>query len=96
MAPSIPDAREELLIELQSLTETSAMLLTTTQVALLFGVRDRTIRIWAEKNWILAIQNPGGHWKFSASEIFKTYKEGLHQVQLRPRRSSRREQGITK
>ena len=96
MAPSIPDARAELLSELQSLTETSAMLLTTTQVALLFGVRDRTIRIWAEKNWIPAIQNPGGHWKFSASEIFKTYKEGLHQVQLRPRRSSRREQGITK
>ena len=96
MVPSIPDAREELLSELQSLTETSAKLLTTTQVALLFGVRDRTVRIWAEKNWIPAIQNPGGHWKFSAPEVFKTYKEGLHQAQARPKRTSHREQGITK
>lgn len=94
MNPSIPDARAELLSELHSLTENSAMLLTTAQVALLFGVGDRTIRIWAEKNWIPAIQNPSGHWKFSASEVFQTYKEGLHQVQLRPGRASHRKQGV--
>jgi len=93
MTPSIPDMRAKLLSELQSLTENSAKLLTTAQVALLFGVGERTIRIWAEKNWIPAIQNPSGHWKFSASEIFQTYKEGLHQVQLRSSRTANREQG---
>ncbi len=93
MTPSVPDARAQLLSELQFSTEASAKLLTTAQVALLFGVCDRTIRIWAEKNWIPSIRNPSGHWKFSASEIMQTYKEGLQQVQLRPGRISHREQG---
>ena len=92
MTPSVPDKRAELLSELQSLTENSAKLLTTMQVALLFGVGDRTIRAWAEKNWIPAIHNPSGHWKFSAKEIMQTYQECLKQVQLLPKRASRRKQ----
>lgn len=82
MAPSVPDTRVELLNELQSLTETSDRLLTTTQVALLFGVCERTIRVWAKKKRIPAIHNPSGHWKFLASEILNTYEAGIQQVRL--------------
>jgi excisionase family DNA binding protein len=92
MNPSIPDPRTELLSELQSLTENSGKLLTTAQVALLFGVGDRTIRVWAGKNWIPAIRNPSGHWKFSATEVFRTYKKGIHQEQLRLGRTFHREE----
>ena len=81
MAPSVSNARGELLSELNSLTENSGRLLTSTQVALLFGVCDRTIRVWAEKKRIPAIHNPSGHWRFSASEIMKTYKAGIQEVQ---------------
>ena len=90
----VPDARATLLAELQSQTEASAKLLTTAEVALLFGVRDRTIRVWAERNWIPTIQNPSGHWKFLVLEIMQTYREGLHQARPRPRRTSHREQGV--
>ena len=81
MAPSVSDTRRELLSELNSLTENSGRLLTSTQVALLFGVCDRTIRIWAKEKRIPAIHNPSGHWRFSASEIMKTYKAGIQEVQ---------------
>lgn len=82
MNSSVPDTRSTLLSELQSLTESSARLLTTAQVALLFGVCERTIRFWAKKRWIPAIRNPSGHWKFSAIEVMQTYKEGLQQKRL--------------
>lgn len=85
MIPSVPDARAALLSELESLTETSARLLTTAQVALLFGVCDRTIRVWAKRKWIPAIRHPGGHWKFSALEVMNTYKAGIQQAQLPPK-----------
>jgi hypothetical protein len=81
MAPAVSDTRGELLSELTSLTENSGRLLTSMQVALLFGVCDRTIRVWAEKKRIPAIHNPSGHWRFSASEIMKTYKAGIQEVQ---------------
>lgn len=90
MTPSVPDTRAELLSELQSLAKSSAKLLTTAEVALLFGVGDRTIRIWAEKNWIPALHNPSGHWKFSATEIMQTYQECLQEVRVLPKRTSRR------
>lgn len=82
MVPPVPNTREELLRELQSLAETSAKLLTTAQVALLFGVCERTIRVWAKKKWIPAIHNPSGHWKFSATEIMHTYQTSTRQGQL--------------
>ena len=81
MAPSDSDIRGDLLNDLNSLTENSGRLLTSTQVALLFGVCDRTIRVWAEKKRIPAIHNPSGHWKFSASEIMKTYQASIQEVQ---------------
>lgn len=81
MAPSISDTRGNLLNELNSLTENSSRLLTSTQVALLFGVCDRTIRVWAKKKRIPAIHNPGGHWRFSATEIMKTYRAGIQEAQ---------------
>lgn len=87
MVPSVPDTREELLNELQSLTETSAKLITTTEVALLFGVCERTIRVWAKKKWIPAIHNPSGHWKFSAIEIMHTYQTSIQQGRLPPHAS---------
>ena len=81
MVSSVSDARATLLSELQTLTESSARLLTTVQVALLFGVCERTIRFWAKKKWIPAIRNPSGHWKFLAVEVMYTYKAGIQQVQ---------------
>ena len=77
--------RAKLLSELQSLTEendASARLLSTKQVALLFGVGDRTIRVWAKKQLIPTFRTPGRHWKFSALEIMRTYKGGMKPEQL--------------
>jgi Helix-turn-helix domain len=89
MTPSIPDERTVLLQEIRSLAEkdkttVSARLLTTAQVALLFGVSERTIRIWANKNWIPAIHTPSGHWKFPALEIAHVFNLGLQQGKLLP------------
>jgi excisionase family DNA binding protein len=84
MTSSVHDARTTLLSELQSLTESSARLLSTTQVALLFGVCDRTIRVWAKKKRIPAIRIPSGHWKFSAIDVLHSYKAGVQEVQLPP------------
>jgi Helix-turn-helix domain len=81
MAPSVSDTRGELLSELNSLTENSGRLLTSAQVALLLGVCDRTVRIWAKKKQIPAIHNPSGHWRFAALEIMQTYKTGIQEVQ---------------
>jgi len=80
----VTEKRAELLNELQSLTEASAKLLTTTQVALLFGVGDRTIRVWAKRKKIPAIHNPSGHWKFSASEIMHIYQSSIQPMQHLP------------
>jgi len=85
MSSSVPDTRSILLSELESLTESSARLLTTAQVALLFGVCERTIRFWAKKRWIPANRNPSGHWKFSAIEVMYRYKVGVQQVQSPPK-----------
>jgi hypothetical protein len=93
MDPPVPDTRANLLSELLTLTDASAKLLTTKQVATLFGVCDRTIRFWAEKSWIPCIRNPSGHRRFSAPEIMQTYKEGLQKAQPRPKRIAHREQG---
>lgn len=87
MAPPVPDKRAALLQELRTLakesaTGDSARLLTATQVALLFGVSERTIRIWANKDWIPAIRTPSGHWKFPALEVAHAYGMGLQQGQL--------------
>ena len=86
MAPSGPDRRAALLREIRSLaegatTDTLAPLFSTEQVALLFGVSERTIRVWANKNWIPAIRIPSGHWKFPAQEIARVYQIGLQQGQ---------------
>src|SRR5438128_12413580 len=73
MAPLVPDKRAALLSEIQSLVEeatpeASARLFNAAQVALLFGVSERTVRVWANKNWIPAIRTPSGHWKFPAMQ----------------------------
>jgi hypothetical protein len=74
MNPLVSDKRAALLHELRSLAKESIAdfpeyFLNATQVALLFGVSERTIRIWANKNWIPAFRTPSGHWKFPALEI---------------------------
>ncbi len=81
MAPTVSDLRGELLSELNSLTENSGRLLTSTQVALLFGVCDRTVRVWAKQKRIPTIHNPSGHWKFSALEIMQIYKASIQEAQ---------------
>ncbi len=86
MSPSISDNRTALLHDLQSLTgntaaETSDRLLATSQVALLFGVSERTIRIWANKKHVPAIRTPSGRWKFSAREIMAVYRAGIQPLQ---------------
>lgn len=93
MTPSVPDKRMALLREIRSLAEgatndTSARLFSAEQVALLFGVSERTIRVWANKNWIPAIRTPSGHWKFPAREIAHVYEIGVQHGQFPfPRRS---------
>jgi excisionase family DNA binding protein len=84
MTSSDSDKRAALLREIQPLieevtTSPSARLFSATQVAMLFGVSERTVRIWANKNWIPAIRTPGGHWKFPARQIAQVYKKGLQQ-----------------
>lgn len=92
MAPLVPDKRAALLSEIQSLVEeatpeASARLFNAAQVALLFGVSERTVRVWANKNWIPAIRTPSGHWKFPAMQIAQVYKTGLQQGKFPPRNS---------
>lgn len=87
MAPPIPDKRTVMLQEIrtlakESVTGASSRLLTAAQVALLFGVSERTIRIWANRDWIPAIRTPSGHWKFPALEVAHAYEMGLQQGQL--------------
>src|SRR5579863_5030828 len=87
MTPSNSDKRATLLREIQSLIEEaatvpSAQLYNTTQVAMLFEVSERTVRVWANKNWIPAIRTPSGHWKFPALQIAQVYKKGLQQGKL--------------
>ncbi len=94
MTPSVPDKRAALLREIRSLAEeatanASARLFSAGQVALLFGVSERTIRVWANKNWIPAIRTPSGHWKFPALEIAHVYEIGLQQGQLPSHRRSK-------
>ncbi len=94
MTPSVPDKRIALLREIRSLTEeatndTPARLFSAEQVALLFGVSERTVRIWANKNWIPAIRTPSGHWKFPALEIAHIYEISVQQGQFPSRRRSK-------
>lgn len=82
MSLSGSDERAALLRELQSLSDNPTakaldQLLVASQVALLFGVCERTVRIWANKRQIPAIYTPSGRWKFSAREIMYVYKAGL-------------------
>jgi len=81
------DKRAVILHEIQTLAkkanmDESALLFNAGQVALLFGVSERTIRIWANKNWIPAIHTPSGHWKFPALKIAHLYEMSLQQGQL--------------
>ena len=84
MPQPVPENRAQLLHELRSLTkdEVSSRLLSTKQVALLFGVGERTIRAWAEKGWVPTIHTrQGSHWKFLALDILQAYEESHHQIQ---------------
>lgn len=88
------DKRAALLREIQSLAEgvtidASARLFNAGQVALLFGVSERTVRVWANKNWIPAIRTPSGHWKFPAVEIAHIYETGVQQGRLPSHRRSK-------
>ena len=84
MTPSVPDKRAALLRELskEATNGTSSRLLSAVQVALLFGVSEPTIRVWANKNWIPAIRTPSGHWKFPALEITHVYEMGFQGGQV--------------
>ena len=44
-------------------------LLTSTEVAALFGVDRRTVVLWAKHGRIATLRTPGGHHRFRASEI---------------------------
>lgn len=86
MSSLVSDDRTALLHDLQSLAgdiaaETSDRLLTASQVALLFEVSERTIRIWANKKRIPAIHTPSGRWKFSAREMMSVYKASMQSLQ---------------
>ncbi len=94
MTPSIPDKRAALLREIRSLAEgvttnASAKLFNAGQVALLFGVSERTIRVWANRNWIPAIRTPSGRWKFPALEIAHIYETGVQQGRFPSHRRSK-------
>ncbi len=83
MSSSKSDTREALLQELRSLRESakkqaSDRFLTTTEVALLFEVSERTVRVWAKRNRISRMYTPGGRWKFPALETLLVYEKSLH------------------
>jgi excisionase family DNA binding protein len=44
-------------------------LLTSSQVARLFGVSPSTVNRWARNGLIRCIRTPGGHYRFPAREI---------------------------
>ena len=44
-------------------------LLTSAQIAVIFGVSSETVRQWAEAGKLNGFRTPGGHWRFRRSEI---------------------------
>jgi len=61
-------------------TEEQDELLTSAEVAALFGVDRRTVVLWAKRGRLPALRTPGGQHRFRADEIDRLLKSNNGEV----------------
>lgn len=62
------------------LTYDRAPLMLPEEVAVLFGISERTVKEWARNapEWIGAVRTPGNQWRFRPARVHDALREGEH------------------